>query len=178
VQQVIDLRRGIDLLLSRHDVDPKRIGYVGHSFDSGAGAILDAIDKRLASLVFMGGPQSVRDFVLSADSPQMVAFRKSVPAVKIEQYLNTYAWADPAIYATHLGPAPVLFQYATHDEYVSVAAAKHYFAMSSGPKQMKFYDSNHALNAEARRDRFEFLREHLALSLLPPGTLERVALTK
>ena len=37
-QQVIDLRRGVDLLLSRSDVDPKRIAYVGHSWDAGTGA--------------------------------------------------------------------------------------------------------------------------------------------
>jgi len=54
-QQVIDLRRGVDLLLLRSDVDPKRIAYVGHSWDAGTGAILDAVDKRIAAFVFMGG---------------------------------------------------------------------------------------------------------------------------
>ncbi|MGH9941285.1 MAG: alpha/beta hydrolase family protein, partial [Pyrinomonadaceae bacterium] len=29
-QQVIDFRRGIDLMLARPDIDPKRIAYVGH----------------------------------------------------------------------------------------------------------------------------------------------------
>src|ERR1700689_5126571 len=47
-QQVVDLRRGLDLLLSRPNVDATRIAYVGHSWDTGTGAILDAADKRLA----------------------------------------------------------------------------------------------------------------------------------
>jgi hypothetical protein len=47
--------------------------------------------------------------------------------------------------------APALFQYATHDDFVSVASAKHYFDISSGPKEIKFYESSHALNADARR---------------------------
>ena len=38
-QQVIDMRCGVDLLLSRPDVDAKRIAYVGHSWDAGTGAI-------------------------------------------------------------------------------------------------------------------------------------------
>ena len=42
-QQVIDLRRALDLLLSRDDIDPKRIAFVGHSFDANCGAILDAV---------------------------------------------------------------------------------------------------------------------------------------
>jgi len=56
-EQVVDLRRGLDLLLSRSDIDAARIAYVGHSYDSVAGAILDAMDKRFAAFVFMGGPQ-------------------------------------------------------------------------------------------------------------------------
>jgi hypothetical protein len=72
----------------------------------------------------------------------------------------------------------VLFQYATHDEFVPVAAAKHYFEMSSGPKEMKFYAADHALNAEARHDRYEFLRKHLNLPMAPPVDLEKVPQTK
>lgn len=56
-QQVTDLRRGFDVLLSRPDIDAARLAYVGHSYDSVAGAILDATDKRIAAFVFMGGPQ-------------------------------------------------------------------------------------------------------------------------
>lgn len=61
-QQVVDLRRGLDLLLSRPDIDAGRMAYVGHSYDSVAGAILDAMDKRIAAFVFMGGPQLAFSF--------------------------------------------------------------------------------------------------------------------
>jgi hypothetical protein len=74
-QQVVDLRRGLDLLLSRPDVDATRIAYVGHSWDAGTGAILDAADKRFAAFVFMSGPQSTMEYVLS--SPGMIALRKT-----------------------------------------------------------------------------------------------------
>jgi cephalosporin-C deacetylase-like acetyl esterase len=177
-QQVIDLRRAVDLLLSRHDVDPKRIAYVGHSFDAATGAVLDAVDKRPATFVFMGGPQSVRELVLKSDSPRMVALRAKSPIEKIEENLKTYAWADPGNYATHLGPAPALFQYALHDDWVPLQDAKDYFAESAGPKESKFYDSDHALNAEARRDRWVFLREHLALKSLPLEVLDAIPPTK
>lgn len=98
-QQVIDLRRGVDLLLSCPDVDAKRIAYVGHSWDAGTGAILDAIDKRIAAFVFMAGPQSNRQYVLFSDSPRMVSARKSMDLTKVEQTMQTNAWADPGSYA-------------------------------------------------------------------------------
>jgi len=43
-QQVVDIRRGLDLLISRPNIDAGRIAYVGHSWDAGIGAILDATD--------------------------------------------------------------------------------------------------------------------------------------
>jgi cephalosporin-C deacetylase-like acetyl esterase len=164
-QQVIDLRRALDLLLSRSDVDSKRIAYVGHSWDAGTGAILDALDKRFTAFVFMSGPQSTREYYLSSDSPRIMSMRKSVDMAKVEQTLQTNAWADPASYAGHFGPAPALFQYGLHDEdWVPLQDAKDYFAMSSGPKEAKFYDSDHALNQSAQEDRDAFLKKHLGLT--------------
>jgi hypothetical protein len=98
---------------------------------------LGAVDKRFAAFVFMGNPQSTRDFALNLTSPNMVAFPKSVPVGKLEQYLDTHEWADPGPYAARLGLAPALFQYATHYDFVAFASAKHYFDISSGPKKNK-----------------------------------------
>jgi cephalosporin-C deacetylase-like acetyl esterase len=167
-QQVVDLRRGLDLLLSRADVDASRIAYVGHSWNAGNGAILDAVDKRLTAFVFMSGPQSTMEYVLSSDSPRMAPARKTIDMAKVEQNLKANAWADPGSYANKLGPAPALFQYGLHDEvWVPLADAKDYFAMSSGPKNVEFYDADHALNEKARTDRDDFLKRALQLQ---PGS--------
>jgi len=58
VQQDINLRRGADLLLTRKDVDPKRLAYVGHSCDASAGGFLSGIDKRFKAFVIMAGSLS------------------------------------------------------------------------------------------------------------------------
>lgn len=164
-QQVVDLRRGLDLLLSRPDIDSTRIAYVGHSWDAGTGAILDAVDKRLAAFVFMSGPQSTTEYVLSSDSPRMLAMRKTADMAKVQQNLKANAWADPGSYANKLGPAPALFQYGLHDEdWVPLADAKDYVAMASGSKTAQFYDADHSLNAKARMDRESFLRKGLNLT--------------
>lgn len=177
-QEVIDLRRGLDLLVSRKDVDGKRIAYIGHSYGAQCGSILDAVDKRPAAFVFMGNPVSVREFILSSDSPEAIEFRKSLPIDKIKQYLDANSWADPGTYVSHLGPAPALFEYATQDEFVPVAQAQHYFEMSSGPKEIRFYDATHALNFEARYDRYQFLRKRLGLEALASNTLEKIPATR
>jgi cephalosporin-C deacetylase-like acetyl esterase len=174
-QQVIDLRRGVDLLLARADVDPKRIAYVGHSWDAGAGAILDAVDKRIAAFVFMGGPQSTREYFLASDSPRTIEARKGKDLAKIEQAMTANAWSDPGTYAKRLGPAPALFQYGLKDEdWVPIQDARDYVSMSTGPKVVKFYESGHALNSQARIDRFDFLQQHLSLLPVSREVLESI----
>jgi hypothetical protein len=75
-----------------------------------------------------------------------------------------------------LDQAPALFQYGLQDEeWVPLKDAKDYFAMSSGPKDVKFYECGHALNAQAHLDRFEFLQRHLALL---PSTMGSIPDTK
>jgi dienelactone hydrolase len=176
-QEVMDLRRGLDLLLARADVDPKRVAYVGHSFGASCGAILDAVDKRPAAFVFMANPISESDFLMS-DLPMVAEFRKKFGDEKIKEYLAKYGWTDPGEYAAYLGPSPALFQYATHDEFMTVAMEQKYFDMSKGPKEIKFYEATHSLDAAARRDRYEWLRKEIGVGELPAGAMEKVPETR
>ena len=54
-QAVLDLRRAIDVLAARPDVDPNRIPYVGHSYGAQWGAILSAVDRRMKACFLIGG---------------------------------------------------------------------------------------------------------------------------
>jgi len=65
-------------------------------------------------------------------------------------------------------------QYATHDQFMTMDDAKAYLSCVSDPKEFKSYDSDHALNAEARRDRVEFLRTHLKFAAVDQGALNAV----
>ena len=53
VQEVKEMRRGIDLLVSRPEVDPSRLGYVGFSWGGSLGGVLSAVERRVHSFVLM-----------------------------------------------------------------------------------------------------------------------------
>jgi len=55
VQFIIDLRRGVDYLAGRSDVDPSRIGYVGNSFGSAIGALFVGVEPRIKAAVLRVG---------------------------------------------------------------------------------------------------------------------------
>lgn len=47
IDQTIEARRGLDLLLAQPGVSPKRIAYVGHDYGAMYGAILASVDSTL-----------------------------------------------------------------------------------------------------------------------------------
>ncbi len=88
IQSAVDLRRGIDVLQSRTEVDPNRIAYVGHSSGAHWGAILSAVDRRLKTVVLMAGVPSEKTILLESNNPDWVGFRQSTPKEQLENYFR------------------------------------------------------------------------------------------
>lgn len=55
-----DLRRGVDYLTARKEVDPRRIGCLGHSLGGQEALFLSAVDRRIAAAVASCGFSSYR----------------------------------------------------------------------------------------------------------------------
>jgi cephalosporin-C deacetylase-like acetyl esterase len=171
VQAILDMRRGADLLLARSDVDPKRLAYVGHSYNASTGAFLAGIDRCFKAFVLMAGNLSDE---VDMKSKEFQDFRKQVGPEKFDAFYAKYAWADQGKYVAHAAPASVFLQYATKEDFLTPARAREYFAIVSEPKIFKLYEAPHALNAEARRDRVAFLVKELALKAPDPAAIARV----
>ena len=160
VQAVVDMRRGVDLLLARRDVDPKRIGYVGHSYNAMVGAFLAGLDKRFRAFVLMAGPLSDE---IDLKSKEYQDYRQKIGPEKFDAFVKKYYWTDEGKYVAHAVPAFVFLQYAAQEKFLNPDRARAYLAIVSDPKRLEIYDAAHALNAEARRDRIPFLIEQLKL---------------
>lgn len=163
VQQVMDTRRGVDVLLARSEVDPKRIAFVGHSYNAGVGALLSGVDRRFKAFVLMAGAMS--DEVGRA-TKEFQEFRQKAGADKVDALIAKYSYLDQGKYVSHAAPAVVFLQYGAQEKFLNAERARLYAAVVSEPKQFKIYDAPHALNAEARRDRIAFLTEQLRLKPL------------
>jgi pimeloyl-ACP methyl ester carboxylesterase len=167
VQAVVDLRRGIDLLLARPGVDPSRLAYVGHSYGAQWGAILSAVDDRVKAAVLMGGIPDRAAIYLENDDPDIVELRASTPKKEIEKYLRVNARTDAIRYVRHAAPTPLLFQFARHERYFNEEAMKKYAEAASEPKLIKWYDTGHGLNdVQALLDRSEWLQGKIGTGLI------------
>lgn len=171
VQQVIDMRRAVDVLLTRKEVDPGRIAYVGHSYNATVGAILSGVERRFKSFILMAGGLSDE---IDLKSPEYQAFRKGVGPEKFDAFVKKYAWSDPGKYVSKAAPAFVFLQFASQEQFLNPERARQYETIVSPPKRLKLYDAPHALNAEARRDRIAFLTEQLGLKPLAPSLVDSI----
>ncbi len=171
VQQVVDMRRGLDLLLARKDVDPKRLAYVGHSYNAVVGAFLAGVERRFKAFVLMAATMSDE---VTRKIPEYQEYRQKVGAEKLDAFEAKYYWADQGKYVSHAVPAFVFLQYATQEKFITPDRARLYAAVVSEPKRFALYDAPHALNAEARRDRIAFLTEQLRLKPLSPAVIASI----
>ncbi len=151
----------MDLLVARAEVDPKRIGYVGHSLGANYGAILAGVEKRIKAFVLMTGSPSETENLRSSERPDIVATRESTPKHVFERYLKIMAPLDAGQYVAHAQPAALLFQFGREDEFITEKEATQLHQTASEPKLIQWYQTGHALDAEALRARDEWLGQQL-----------------
>ena len=171
VHAVVDMRRGVDVLLARKDVDPKRMAYVGHSYHAMVGAFLTAVDRRFKAYVLMAS--SLSDEV-DLKTKELQDYRQKVGPDKFDAFIAKYYWTDQGKYVSHASPAVVFIQFANQESFLTPDRARQHAAVVSEPKQIKFYEAPHALNAEARRDRIQFLIEQLKLKPLSDAAVASI----
>jgi cephalosporin-C deacetylase-like acetyl esterase len=156
VQEVKEMRRGIDLLVSRHEVDPSRLGYVGFSWGGSLGAIFSAVERRVHSFVLMSLVPH-----LSSD------MRKLARERGVEGDLSAYEDAmqpiDAVNYLPHAAPSALFLQAGAKDTRPSPADTHEAFDAASSPKKLALYPTEHELNDQARADMRAWLAHRLGV---------------
>ncbi len=165
VQMLVDLRRGVDLLASRPEVDAQRLGFVGHARGASVGGALAGIEPRLRALVLVAG---IGDF--------SARFRETAGATPdIDALAKKLETLDGTVGIRHAAPAAVFFQFGRADTSVTYARARAFIDAASEPKLSKFYEGGHELSDAARRDRAQWLRTHLGFGEVPSMGLPIIA---
>lgn len=173
-REVIDLRRAVDLLYARADVDRKRIAYVGHSFNAQAGAILAGVEIRIDSYVLMAGNYSIEESYFASKDPKILAQRKEIGDSDLKDYFYEHAWNDPVYFLGHTDRESIFLQYGSKDSITKEQAQKTFEMFSAKDKKMEFYDAGHALNAAARLDRDHWLQKQLGFKKLDDKELQDI----
>ncbi|MFA6448900.1 MAG: alpha/beta fold hydrolase [bacterium] len=143
---VIDLRRAVDFLQSRKEVNPDKISYVGGSMGGILGGLFAGMDSRVQAPVFIVGggdwPYLLRnsivgqvDLGLDYNETQRMA-REAAKALAPTDTLNT---------VQYIAPRPMLMINAKHDILVNPFSNKEMFLRAGPPKKIIWFDSDHGV---------------------------------
>lgn len=160
-QTVQDLRRAVDYLCSRSDIDPRRIGFVGVSLGGVLGARFLADEPRVAaaSLWVAGGDWGT--LITTSTHPFAKRFRESgeTDATKIRTIL---ADVDPVPAISHAAPRPLLFLNGATDDVVPKACSDALFVAARDPKERAILPGGHIPNLFDMASRtIGFFEKHL-----------------
>lgn len=163
VQNIINIRRAVDILFSRKDVDRHRIAFVGHSGGAMLGVDAVAVDGRFKAAVFESGLQGFTYHICTSPHPFAIETREELKD-RLPAYVATLAPLDAIHYVGHEAPTVLLFQSARFDQGVPQADAKALFDAASEPKQLIWYDTGHKMELpQVSADRRAFLKRELRM---------------
>jgi fermentation-respiration switch protein FrsA (DUF1100 family) len=164
LQWIVDVRRSIDFFQGRFAPSSEHIGYAGHSFGASFGGVIAGVEHRIKAYVLMAGSASATENMRTSKHPLVVRERENTPPEVWEVMLAAEAPYDACHYIGQAAPAALLFQFARHDDFVSVQEAERYFELASEPKEIVWYENcKHELSTQARIDRVNLLCEQLGL---------------
>lgn len=155
--EVARLQAGIDLLVARPEVDPRRIAVVGHDYGAMHGIVAVAEDPRVAALVVI------------AATPRWSNW--NVPFWGLAEAHFDYDRAmrdlDPIERIAAVAPRPILLQFGERDWFIAPMSAWGFRRAGGGEEtvELKMYDAEHDMrHPEARPDRLAFLARTLGLA--------------
>jgi cephalosporin-C deacetylase-like acetyl esterase len=128
-QTVFDLRRSIDFLERRVEIDKDRIGFFGISLGGIIGTIFSGVDKRVkAPVIALAGGNLSLMFGIDAFT---------------EETKDFFSIIDPINFVQEIAPRPLLMINAENDEVIDPLTSKLLFRKAKQPKEIIWYPSKH-----------------------------------
>lgn len=167
-QTVITVRRGLDYLSLRADIDMCHGALVGFSFGAWIASIVAAVDARSKSAILIAGVPRMSEFWRTSLHPDVLRIREGLQPGIMDNYAEASKGIDASEYLQRCSNIPLLFQFGTGDEVIQQEYVREFTPYVCGTNQLKVYESGSHyqmfLDPDARRDRLSWLRGQLAQS--------------
>ena len=152
VDDVVAVRRALDLLSADRRVDPDRLGLVGWSFGGRLAALVAGVDDRVRATVLM-----------SAGAAPVSAYVAAAPAALRDDVEEVLTPIDPL---TRIADAEgeVLLQAGRSDSVVPEEALRALADAAPADATLRWYPAEHGLDERARRDQLAWLGEKLEIA--------------
>lgn len=162
VQLIRDLRRAVDVLVARDDVDPDRIAYSGISYGGGIGALLVGVEPRLRTAILRVGGAGIVSRVTDAAGQPVEGLAEQTPE-RQDRWLAAMRPIEPRRFLHGAEGTPVLYMSGRGDPFVSEDDVETLLREAPEPRTVRWYDGGHALTMQADLDMLAWMQEHIGL---------------
>ncbi len=164
VQTVVDVRRLIDHLETRDDVDASRIGLVGASMGALLGTIVSGVEERIDVPVLVVGGGNMSIMLAESQLSRVIEIRALLEEEgrTVEEVAVELECIDPINFVANISPRPLLMINGLKDDIVPVASNRALYAKADRPKRIVWYDTGHDVPVDpAALKAFFWLEKHL-----------------
>ena len=149
-QDVVDLRRALDYLAGRKEIDVERVAVFGQEYGALSAGALAAVDERVDAVVLATVPAE----------PSRYWAKEFVPQESHDSFAETMRDFDTIRLVDSID-ADMLIQNPRRDDDFPLAEYER-LAEEAGDADVRWYEYGHHMGPEADADRSEWLREKLA----------------
>lgn len=141
-QTVADLRRAVDLLETRPEIDPERIGFIGISLGGILGSVFAGDETRIKAVALWAAGGDWASLIGKSKHPFAASYRNkgATDPVKIAQEM---ADVEPTRVVGGIAGRPLLLLNGDKDEIVPRVSTDALFAAAKEPKRIKFLPGGH-----------------------------------
>ena len=141
-QTAVDVRRGLDYLATRRDIDSRRVGLVGISLGAIIGTVSAGVDTRIKAIALISGGG---DWGLIL---RTISARNAPIGGRSTERLKGMNWAkvnlalapeDPLTFASHIAPRALLMLHGRKDDTIVPQSASELYAAARQPKEIHWY---------------------------------------
>ncbi len=164
VQTIVDVRRLIDHLETRTDLDGSRIGLAGGSMGGLLGAIAVGVEKRIdvPVLIVAGGNMQILVGQSQLDQVQRIRAELERTGRTVGQAAMELECIDPINFVDRISPRPLLMINGLKDDIVPTASNRALYAKAKEPKKIIWYNTGHDVPMDkAARNALFWFEKHL-----------------
>jgi len=141
-QTAVDVRRGLDYLATRREIDSGRVGLVGISLGAIIGTVSTGVDGRIkaVALISGGGDWGLILRTLSArNAPVGGRTMNGLKGLNWAKVSADLAAEDPLTFAPYIAPRPLLLLHGRKDDIIVPQAASELYAAAKEPREIRWY---------------------------------------
>jgi dienelactone hydrolase len=155
-----ELSLWVDLLLSRYQVDPERVIFIGRNLGGGVGGFWMTTEHRIYAALLTGAIPDLSNFWATSPHPVAVKAREGANQSHLDRSRSLLQPTTDLTTTLSVTKAKMLFlQFGKQDDWLTEKAVEALNNAAKNPKKLEWLNDDHDMNSiESKKSRFNWVK--------------------